>query len=243
VIQSVERAIAILRCFEEYEELGVTEISALVGLNKSTAFGLINTLRNENFIQADEKTGKLRLGMSLLRLSEHIKQDLRNICTPYIMKLLHTTKETVNLAVLDGDNAIFIEKQESPHVMRISTTISRPIPLYCTAAGKAILSCLQDVEIEDYLKRVKLKPFTEKTITSKAVLWEQIQHIRTEGYALDNEEMEYGIICIAVPLIGSNRKIAGGLSITGPLNRMTEAKRLNIKELLLKTADEINRKI
>ncbi|MDR2484433.1 MAG: IclR family transcriptional regulator [Treponema sp.] len=169
MIQSVERAIAILRCFENHEELGVTEISALVGLNKSTAFGLINTLRNEKLLQADERSGKLRLGFGLLRLSENVKHDLRNICTLYINQLLYNTKETVNLAVRDGDNAIFIEKKESLHVMRISTTVSQPIPLYCTAAGKAILSGLEDIEIQDYLKRVRFKPFTEKTVRSKSL--------------------------------------------------------------------------
>ena len=243
MIQSVQRAIAILRCFEEHEELGVTEISVLVGLNKSTTFGLINTLRNEKLLQVNEKTGKLWLGLGLLRLSENVKRDLRNICSPYINQLLYTTKETVNLAVRDGDNAIFIEKKESPQVMRISTTISQPIPLYCTAAGKAILAGLPDTEIDNYLKRVRLKAFTEKTLKSKTALWEQIRRIRAEGCAFDEEEMAYGIICVAVPLVGSDKKIVGGLSITGPSARMTREKRTEVKELLLKAAVEINNKI
>jgi DNA-binding IclR family transcriptional regulator len=243
MIQSVERAIAILRCFEDREELGVTEISTLVGLNKSTAFGLINTLRNEKLLQADERSGKLRLGLGLLRLSENVKHDLRNICSSYINQLLFTTKETVNLAIRDGDNAIFIEKKESPQIMRISTTVSQPIPLYCTAAGKAILAGLEDIEIDDYLKRVQLTPFTEKTVRSTTALWEQLRRIRTEGCAFDEEELAYGIICVAVPLIGSNKKIAGGISVTGPSVRMTGAKQTEVKELLLKAAGEINSKI
>jgi DNA-binding IclR family transcriptional regulator len=243
MIQSVKRAFAILRCFEGYEELGVTEISKMVGLNKSTAFGLISTLRDEKMLQADEATGKLRLGLDLLRLAENVKRDLCNICSSYINYLLQTIKETVNLAVRDGDCAIFIEKKESPHSMRISTTISQPSPLYCTAAGKAILSGLPDDEIEDYLRKVQFKPFTENTIKTIAELRNQIVKIRKEGCAFDYEELEYGMVCVAVPLIDHNKKIAGSLSVSGPVTRMTKAARKEIKALLLQAMREINSKI
>jgi DNA-binding IclR family transcriptional regulator len=243
MIQSVERAIAILRCFEDHDELGVTEISKMVGLNKSTAFGLIDTLRKEKFLQADEKTGGLKLGLGLFRLSVNVKLDLKNICAPYINEVLQTTKETVNLVIRDGDNVVYIEKKESPYSMRISTRIGQQLPLYCTAVGKAILSFLRDDEIQEYIGRVRLKPFTDKTLKSKKELREQLSRIRNEGYAYDMEELENGVMCIAVPLLSPERIPVGGLSISGPSTRMTPEKCEEIRDLLLTLATQINLKI
>jgi DNA-binding IclR family transcriptional regulator len=243
MIQSVERAIAILRCFEAHDELGVTEISELTGLNKSTAFGLINTLRKEKLLQSDEKTGRLRLGLELFRLSVNVKLDLKNICAPYISELLQATKETVNLVIRDEDNVVYIEKKESPYSMRISTRIGQQLPLYCTAAGKAILSFLRDDEIQEYIGRVRLKPFTGKTLKSKKELREQLIRIRDEGYAWDIEELENGVICVAVPLLSRDRIPAGGLSVSGPSTRMIPEKRGEIRDLLLTLAAQISQKI
>jgi DNA-binding IclR family transcriptional regulator len=243
MIQSVERAIAILRCFEDHDELGVTEISELTGLNKSTAFGLINTLRKEKFLQGDEKNGRLKLGLGLFRLSVNMKLDLKNICAPYINELLQATKETVNLVIRDEDNVVYIEKKESPYSMRISTRIGQQLPLYCTAVGKAILAFLRDDEIQEYIGRVRLKPFTGKTLKSKKELREQLIRIRNEGYAYDLEELENGVICIAVPLLSRDRIPAGGLSISGPSTRMTPEKCGEIRDLLLTLASKISQKL
>jgi DNA-binding IclR family transcriptional regulator len=243
MIQSVQRAIAILRCFEEHDELGVTEISKMVGLNKSTTFGLIDTLRKEKFLQVDEKTGSLKLGLGLFRLSANVKLDLKNICAPYINELLQTTKETVNLVIRDGDNVVYIEKKESPYSMRISTRIGQQLPLYCTAVGKAILSFLRDDEIQEYIGRVRLKPFTDKTLKSKKELYEQLACIRDKGYAYDMEELENGVICVAVPLLSPERIPVGGLSVSGPSIRMTPAKRKEITKQLLTRAAQISLKL
>jgi DNA-binding IclR family transcriptional regulator len=243
MIQSVERAIAILRCFEDHDELGVTEISKMIGLNKSTAFGLINTLRKEKFLQGNEKTGGLKLGLGLFRLSVNVKLDLKIICAPYINELLQTTKETVNLVVRDGDNVIYIEKKESPYSMRISTRIGRQLPLYCTAVGKAILAFLRDDEIQEYIGRVRLKPFTDRTLKSKKELREQLLRIRQEGCAYDMEELENGVICVAVPILSPEKIPAGGLSVSGPSIRITPAKCKEISKLLLLRAAQITLKI
>jgi DNA-binding IclR family transcriptional regulator len=243
MIQSVERAIAILRCFEERDELGLTEISEMTGLNKSTAFGLINTLRKEKFLKSDEKSGRLTLGVGLFRLSVNVKLDLKNICSPYINELLQTTKETVNLVIRDEDNVIYIEKKESPYSMRISTRIGQQLPLYCTAVGKAILAFLRDDEIQEYIGRVRLKPFTSKTLTSRKELQKQLLQLRTEGYAYDIEELETGVICVAVPILSREKTPVGGLSVSGPASRMTPEKRDEIKGLLLTVSDQIRAKI
>jgi len=172
-----------------------------------------------------------------------VKFDLRNICAPYINELLRTAKETVNLVIRDGDNVVYIEKKESPYSMRISTRIGQQLPLYCTAAGKAILAFLRDDEIQEYIGRVRLKPFTDKTLKSKKELREQLGRIRDKGYAYDMEELENGVICIAVPLLSPARIPVGGLSVSGPSVRMTPAKRKEITKLLLTQAAQISLKV
>jgi DNA-binding IclR family transcriptional regulator len=236
MIQSVERAIAILRCFEDHEELGVTAISQMTGLHKSTTFGIINTLRKEKVLRTNEKTGCLRLGLELFRLGANIKIDLKTICAPFLDYLLEFTKETVNLMIRDEDSVVYIEKKESPHSMRICTKIGQQLPLYSTAGGKAILAFLKEDELHSYLSRVKLKSFTEKTLKTKNELQNQLVKIRSDGCAYDNEELEYGLICIGVPILSRQSHPAGALSVSGPSIRMNREKRAEIRELLLAQA-------
>ena len=232
MIQSVERAIAILRCFEDKEALGVTEISEQLGLHKSTCFGLINTLKKEKLLQ-QEDNGRLRLGIGLFHLGNNFKVDLKEMYAPVLNDLLASTKETVNLVVRDDDSIVYIEKKESPHSMRICTSIGKRLPLYCTATGKAILAFLQAQEIQEILAGTKFAAYTEHTVVSGAALAEQLSMIRKEGCAYDLEELEYGLVCVAVPILDKKDKPMGGISVSGPSIRMTEEKRKEIKVLLM----------
>ena len=113
VIQSVDRAIQIIRCFEDNEELGVTEISRMIGLHKSTAFGLISTLEANKLLEKNDNTGKYRLGLELFRLGTKVNSTLRHIAVPYLEQLVRMYQETVNLVVVDDLYVIYLEKVES----------------------------------------------------------------------------------------------------------------------------------
>ncbi|MDR1192960.1 MAG: IclR family transcriptional regulator [Peptococcaceae bacterium] len=243
MIQSVERAVAILRCFEEQEELGVTEIGEMLGLHKSTAFGLIHTLRKEKLLWQNEATGKLRLGIELFRLSAAIKLNLKNICEPYLSELLRITRETVNLVVRDENSVVFIEKKEGPHSVRICTRVGQRLPLYCTAAGKAILAFLRESEIRGYLAQDNFEPFTEHTLRTAGELREQLTRIRAEECAYDMEELEYGLICVAAPILDRQGYAIAGVSVSGPSIRMGEEIRQSVKKLLLEKTKLIRQEI
>ena len=237
-IQSVSRAIAILRCFTDSRELGLTEISKQVGLRKSTAAGIINTLKSEKILEQNEDTGKFHLGIDLFLLAVNAKVELKEICEPYLDIILQDTHETVNLGVRYGDSVVYVEKKESPHSMRICTNVGQRLPLYCTAIGKAMMAFLGEEEIERLLS-ASLKQYTSKTVTDPNQLRQTLSTIRKERVSFDFEELEYGLICVAVPLFNRQGMPIGAISVSGPSMRMNEETRDVIAERLKQVSKEI----
>jgi IclR family KDG regulon transcriptional repressor len=242
-IQSVVRAISILRCFSAARELGLSEISGMLGLHKSTTAGIVNTLRNEGILEKNPETGKLFLGAEILSLAANAKQGLREMSRPYIQKLLEQTGETVNVGVRDKLDIIYVEKMESTHSMRICTSVGQRRPLYCTAIGKAILAFMDRTEALDLIGRMEFRKNTDRTITDKTVLLSQLDCIRAEGVAYDCEEMEYGLICIAAPIFSRHGTATGAVSVSGPSVRMQPEVLERICGKLKETAHDISLKI
>lgn len=243
IIQSVSRAIGILRCFDNSEELGVTEIGKMLGLHKSTTFGLISTLEAYQLLEKNEDTGKYKLGIELFRLGTKVNSSLRNVATPYLEKLLDMYEETVNLVVRDGNFVTYLEKIESPHSMRICTKVGQRLPLYSTAVGKTILASLSDEEIEEILKTSEMKKYTENTICDNNKLLEYVKTVRKNGYAEDFEELEEGLTCVAAPIINHTGKAISAISISGPTSRMNKEFRQKIVKTLVEVTNEISKKL
>ena len=242
-IQSITRAFSILRCFSDKQELGLTEISIMVGLHKSTTAGIINTLKDEALLVQNQENGKLKLGIELFCLAVNAKMELGELVMPYLDHLLQKTEETVNLAIRDGVHIVYIEKKESPHSMRICTNVGKRLPLYCTAIGKAILAFMDETERERVLNELVFHPFTEKTVTDKRKLLELLESIRVEGISYDFEELENGLICIAAPIFDKYGQPVAAVSVSGPSIRMGKSVRQNIKQLLLRESQAISKRL
>lgn len=242
-IQSVDRAIEVLRCFLDNEKLGVTEVSKRLGLHKSTTFGLINTLHSNKFLEQDSESGKYYLGIEILRLSANVHLDIRDISLPFIKQLVETLGETVNLVVRDDECVIYIEKQESPHSMRICTNIGQRMPMYSTGVGKAMLAFMDPEEQDEILKKSKLIKLTQNTLVDKSLIKENLLQVRKNGYAVDDEELEYGLVCIAVPVLNLQGRPVAAISCSGPKQRMTKEKKRLAVEKLLDTASAISKKL
>ena len=243
LIQSVSRAIKILGCFNQYKELGVSEIGKMLNLHKSTTFGLISTLEYYNFLEQNKDTGKYKLGNEIFRLGTKVNTDLISIALPYLNNLVSSYQETANLTVYDNCSVLYLKKIESPHSMRICTKNGEKLPLHCTAVGKAILAYLKYDEVNDIMSNIQLVKFTEKTITDKDILLQQLEKIRQKGYAEDFEELEVGLVCVAAPIFNHHNEPIGGISVSGPASRMTESLRMKISEMLHKYALEISMKL
>lgn len=239
VIQSIVRARDILNCFEDTDELGVTEISNKIDLHKSTTFNIISTLERCRYLEKNDISGKYRLGIELFRLGTKVDSDLRKIALPYLENLVTQFKETVNLVIRADEYVIYLEKIESPHSMRISTAVGSRLPINATAVGKAILSGLPDNELLETIAGLSIVRFTENTICDKNNLLESIQQIRTSGYAEDFEELEIGLTCVAAPIFNHAGNAFSAISVSGPTSRMEE----EIRKKIGKSLDIITRQI
>ncbi|MEA4965307.1 MAG: IclR family transcriptional regulator [Oscillospiraceae bacterium] len=241
MIQSVERAVQILRCFEKKELLGVTEIAEMTKLNKSTAFGLIVSLAELGMLERDDACNRYRLGLELYRLGSLVNMDLRRLVMPELTELVEKLEETVNFVMPDGGSVVYLVKKESVQSMRICTKTGQRLPMYCSAVGKAILAFLPQDEQNRIIEGFQYVPYTNKTIVTEQGLRDDLAKVRQTGYALDREELEYGLICIAVPIYNGTGQAAASISCSGPMVRMTEEKISICREALAVHADRITK--
>jgi IclR family KDG regulon transcriptional repressor len=155
-IHVIDRAAQILDCFGfDHQELSVSEIGAKTGLHRSTAHRILMALEYNDLIKQDPDTSKYHLGIKLFKLGHQAvsQLNLREICRPFLSRLMNDTRETIHLAVLDDDQVLYLDKVEGPHALRMPSRVGRHIPTYCTSLGKAMLSCLDDQEIKGILRR------------------------------------------------------------------------------------------
>lgn len=244
-VQAIDRAVMILNCFtNDRKELKLSDISDMLDLNKSTAHGIISTLKYHGLIDQDEDTQKYRLGLYLMTLGERVSNslDIIEISNPIIKELCTKVDETVHLGTLDNMEVVYLDKTESHQSMRIVTTIGARIPAYCTGIGKAMLA-YQDMEVLMEKLPENLKQYTPKTIPNRKALLEQLDEIRNVGYALDDEEHNIGLKCIAAPVFDYNGQAKYAISVSGPTVRMTDEKVQETIDIVLNIANEISNKL
>ena len=242
-IQSIDRAVRILHCFESKPELSLSEICSEVKLHKSTVYGIVTTLKNNDLLQKDPDTGIYSLGLGLYKLASNVNIDLRRISLPFLQELCNTTTETVNLVIPDGSNIIYVEKCESSLSMHVSTNIGTQLPMYCTAVGKAILAYMESDQASKILDQSQLLAKTENTVISKDLLMASFPEIRRRGYALDLEELEYGLVCIAAPVVNSIGQPIAAVSCSGPIRRINQETIPALGERVMRCAIHISEMI
>lgn len=244
-VQSIDRAISVLKCFSESRsELKLSEISEMLGLNKSTVHGIINTLKYNGLIDQDNNTQKYRLGLYLIELGDLVinSMDVRNIAYPIIDKISQKLDETVHIGILDGTEVVYVFKKESTRSIKTSTKIGFRIPAYYTADGKAMLANLD----EDKLLKIipeKIRAVTPYTITDRDKLMQDLRKIKENGFAIDNQENVVGLFCVAAPIYDYSGKAKYGLSVTGPAIRFNNEKINEAITVISEAAKEISKEI
>lgn len=222
IIQSVQRAIDILTLFYTLDktELSLSEISSALNLNKSTIFHLISTLEQNNFIEKTSRSRKYRLGLALFALGNIVgrQMDLREQALPYLKRIVDKFHQTVHLAILDKDQAFYIEKVEGTATIRCSSQVGKYKPLHCTAIGKVLMASLDDDSINRIIREKGLTRFTPNTICEAEQLKTELRTIREQGYALDNTEIEPELFCVATPIKNHSGEVVAAISISGPLS-------------------------
>lgn len=224
-VQAVERALTLIEILAEQEvPMSLGDLAEKADLKPSTAHRLLATLMARGFVDQDDDA-KYRLSMKLFRIGNAATYatDVRKVAAPFMQELLEKCNETVNLAVLDRGEVVYIDQLESNNivVVRMFARVGNRGPAYCTGSGKVLLAGLSDEEFERYLSKVEFKRFTTDTITDPRMLAREIERVRKDGYALDLGERDEGVRCVAAPIKNHEGRTVAALSVSGPSMRMT----------------------
>lgn len=222
------------------QEWGVRELAKKTGYNKTTTYRLLSTLESLDIVQKNDDD-KYILGLKLFELGNLVSvyKSLRNYSRIPLENIAKEIKETVHFGVLSDSRVLHLNKAESPLGLKVSTVIGSYQDAYCTALGKVLLAFSSKDQISDYLKNVKFETYTSNTITSSEALLTQLKQIREKGYALDMEELELGLICIAIPVFNKNKEVVAGISVSGPSSRFKSENIQSYLSIIKKGAFEI----
>ncbi len=241
--RALSRGLQIIDILAEGRDgLGLTEIARKAGLSKSSTHRLLQTLAQDGFVAQDGDSSRYRLSLKLLWLASSLIDGLSldRLIQPLLEELAHATRETVHMALLDGDVAVYVEKIDSPNSIRMYSRVGKRVPLHCTGLGKAILAHLPEERVREIIANEGLPRRTANTITKPKALFERLALIRSRGYALDEEEHEEGIRCIATPLFDRQNRVVGALSITALAFRVDRDRLLSWWPQLRDCAQKVN---
>jgi IclR family KDG regulon transcriptional repressor len=242
---SVIKAFTLLDAFiGDQKEWGVRELAKKTGYNKSTTYRLLSTLEALGALQKNDDD-KYLLGLKLFELGNlvSIHKSLRKHSRIPLEQIAREIKETVHFGVLDKNQVLYLNKTESPQGLKVSTQIGSYQKAYCTAIGKVLLAFSPEKKLNYYLDVVSLEACTEHTITEKGLLLTELTKIKEQGYALDMEELELGLICIAIPVFNKQQEIIASISVSGPSSRFKLEKIDDYLKIIRKGAEGIEERI
>lgn len=241
-IQVADRLFLVLETLSETGPVALADLCKNLDLNKSTVHRLLCSLIYMGYVKQDAETGKYFLSLKLLTLSNKVlsHMDILETVRPYLKKLAEETGETVHFVQLDGIEAVYICKEESyQNSVRMVSRVGNRIPLYCSGVGKAMAADMTEAQIQAIWENSTIRRFTPHTIMQYEQFFEKIQWIREKGYALDDEENELGVRCIAVSIPDYKGKPSYAFSISAPVARMSDERIEELAKIVLKTKYEI----
>jgi len=223
----------------------MTEIAEKLGFYPSTIHRILDTLRHWGYVEQDPKTQKYRLGLKLLELgmAKLHQMDLAREATPYLKELVKQCNETVHLGVLEGGEVLYLAKEESSQTIRMISYVGKRAPLHCTSLGKVLLAYLSAEERKKILGEKVLPRLTENTITDKRELEKELDKVREQGFALDREENEKDVRCVAAPIRNYQGEVIAAVSISSPIFRLDKNIQNNLKEALIETSKKISMRL
>jgi len=243
---AVERALNILEAAAHRRDgLTNSEISRKLAIPKSSASYILRTLERRGYLRRDAESGRYRLGLKILSLGGDAQAnlDIADVALPFMRPLSEKIHLTVHLAVLDQGEAVYVEKVEAPGFFKVNTWVGRRMFLHSTSVGKCLLAWLPKHEVEALVKQEGLKKRTPKTITTVTKLLADLERVRQEGYALDDEENSLGARCLGAPVFDVMGNVVAALGASGTLTQVDAANMTRIAESLRETARRISRQM
>jgi DNA-binding IclR family transcriptional regulator len=244
-LSSVSTAIALLKCFSAEEiEIGVSDLSRKLGVAKSTVHRLAQTLVADGMLEQNPENERYRLGIALFGLGSLVRRrmNLSSEARQDLFALRSITGETVQLAILDGADIMFVYNLESTQAIRVNSDIGVRKPAFCTASGRAILAFQSDERVREVLAAglVKRAP---KTDTDPARLAKLLGEVRARGYATEDEESEAGMRAVAAPVRGAGAVVVGSVSVAGPIQRLSKEVLVRFAPDVIRTAEAISTRL
>lgn len=234
-VPNLEKGIAVIEHLSMYPA-GQTlqEIKGMLDISQTTAYRILNTLVRLDYLTYEETTKHYKLTRKLLTLgfrslNEH---NLLEIVLPRLRELRDIVKETACFGVMGNEKGVFIEQAQGHHTFRFVLTPGKPLELHCSAPGKAMMAFLPNTLRDRYLAFMTFTRYNERTITQKEDYLRELEKVRKQGYALDNEEEMNGVICVGAPIFNYKGYPCGAIWISGPKDRLTP-------EVVLTSAQQI----
>jgi IclR family KDG regulon transcriptional repressor len=244
-LSSVANSIRLTKAFSEHEnEMGISMLATRLGLAKSTVHRLASTLVEYDILEQNRETGKYRLGLALFELGALVRRnmDTASQAQGEIHALAEATGETIQLAILDHLSVLYIRVRESRQAVRMSSGLGSRAPAHCTSVGKALLAH-QPAEVVNAVIENGLQRFTSNTITDPDLLRQELATIRARGYALDDEEIEEGLRCVAAPIRDHTGQVISAISVAAPVQRMSKKNVTTTIPSVVAAANAISRRL
>lgn len=224
-IQSVAHALDLLEEFRgDVDELGVTELSRKLRLHKNNVFRLLATLESRGYIEQNPASENYRLGVKVLELGQNFihHSGLLRQSESVLQDVVGKVNETAYIAVVRDDAVVYLRAVEANQTVRVVSRVGHRLPVFATAVGKAQAAFWKPEELDPFLRRSTLREFTPNTITDEGALREELRETARRGYALDNEEYELGVRCVAAPVYDYTGRVRGSITVSGPSSRMSD---------------------
>lgn len=247
--QSVIKALGLLNFFTETEvDLTLSELAQRSKLPKATVFRLLSSLEHMGFVvksKHSDQDVRYRLGLKLLELGSLVADqlELRRVAQPLMKHLQSDINETVHLVIREGDEAVYIEKVESNHALRLYTRVGRRSPLSLGSGPQLLFAFLPESEQQRIILGMTFQKFTENTITNSRDLLEKIQRTKKQGFALSYGEQDEGTIGISYPVFDRDTHVIAALSVSGPDSRLSGEHMEYAQRRTEEIADEISKKL
>ncbi len=245
-VQSAERIFQVAEMLAEHGEMGLMEISAALGLHKSTVHRLLMSLVYMGYAKQDAETQKYMLSYKIVSMAGKIldRMDILKVAKPYMERLSDLSGETVHLVQREENNILYIYKIEAKvGTIRMVSHVGMVHPMYCSGVGKAIMATLPEKEVKQIWNESIIEKKTEHTITDYEVMKKVLAEVRECGYALDDEENEQGVRCIAASLRDYHNEVRYAFSISGPVSRMTRERVEELSVDVKKVQEELSREL
>jgi len=245
--QSIEKMFNIIETMaDNHGPMRLQDISRKVKYPASTVLRMLNSMVSCGYVYQDADTLKYSLSPKFSKIGEAVRSQYRiqDIVRPHLIELTERCHESSCLAIEDNMMVVYLDVVESADKMlRTFQKIGKEAPMHCTGVGKLLLLNYSPSQIKEFVEKKGLEMLTQNTITTYEELLEELETVRQQGYAMDNEECEDGARCIAAPIRDYSGKIIAGISISGPTNRITLKRIKPLKDILLEISSRISEKL